>query len=249
MVVIYFSGTGNSEYIARGFARRMDVPCYSIEENLDFKTVLGNSEIVVFCYPIYGSCVPRLLREFAASCQNYLQGKKFVILCTQMMFSGDGAKAMARLLPEQGRNVVYAEHFNMPNNISNFWLFPIRDKERIRKIAAAEKKLDKVCSDINKGVKKLRGWGRASFLLGKIQSAFWPEVEKKKQGSFKAESNCSMCGLCVKLCPVNNLESTQQEIKQNSNCMLCYRCVNACPEKAAVVLIDTPPKRQYKGPV
>lgn len=139
MIMLYFSGTGNSEYIARRFSERMGVHCHSIEEDMDFAKLLADEDTVAVCYPIYGSCAPRIMRDFVERHRAVLSEKKFIILCTQMMFSGDGARAFARLLPGCDDHVVYAEHFNMPNNISNFWLFPVRDSERNRKQKSAEK--------------------------------------------------------------------------------------------------------------
>ena len=247
MIVLYFSGTGNSAYVAKGFAQRMGADCHSIEENLDFAALLAAHDTVAVCYPIYGSCVPRILRDFTARYSPALTEKKLIILCTQMMFSGDGARAFARLLPGCEGNVLYAEHFNMPNNISNFWLFPVREGERRRKQRTADRKLERVCRDIQNGVIKRRGWGRFSALLGRVQNSSWPAIEEKQKGSFQADSDCNRCGACVRRCPVGNLELTQAGVAQKDNCILCYRCVNLCPQKAATVLVHTKPKRQYKG--
>ena len=247
MIVLYFSGTGNSAYIAEGLARRMGADCHSIEEDVDFADLLSAHDTVAVCYPIYGSSVPRIMREFAAKHSAILAEKKFVILCTQMMFSGDGAHAFARLLPGCDGNVRYAEHFNMPNNISNFCLFPVREGERRRKQAAADHKLDRVCGDIQSGIVKRRGWSRFCALLGKLQNTYWPAIEKKQAGSFSADGECNRCGLCVRRCPVKNLALTEEGITQNNSCILCYRCVNLCPPKAATVMLHTKSKRQYKG--
>ena len=247
MLMLYFSGTGNSAYIAKCFSAKMGANCYSIEEDLDFAALLARADTVAVCYPIYGSCVPRLMREFVARYHSLLAEKRLVIFCTQMMFSGDGAKAFARLLPGCEQHVIYAEHFNMPNNISNFWLFPVRDGERIRKKRAADKRLERVCRDLQNGIVKRRGWGTVSMLLGRIQGAPWPAVEKKRIGSFAADGDCSRCGLCVRHCPVQNLELTETGILQKNNCMLCCRCMNLCPRQAAMVILPTKPKRQYKG--
>ena len=132
MIILYFSGTGNSRFIAEQFAKRMNISAYSIEQNLDFGTLLSKEDTVAFCYPIYGSCVPRIMREFVSRYRKHLEPKKLIIFCTQMLFSGDGAKAFARLLPGCDERVIYAEHFLMPNNICNFFLFPIREKEKIK---------------------------------------------------------------------------------------------------------------------
>lgn len=64
MITIYFSGTGNSKYIAKQFSKRMDCDCYSIEEKTDFKSILNNTDKIAVVYPIYGSCVPRIMGEF-----------------------------------------------------------------------------------------------------------------------------------------------------------------------------------------
>lgn len=247
MVTIYFSGTGNSEYIAQRFSEKMKAKCHSIEENIDFEHLLARTNVIAVCYPIYGSCVPRIMREFVEKHKRAFRRKKLIIFCTQMMFSGDGARAFTRLLSGCHNHVIYAEHFNMPNNISNFFLFPIREKERIRKVNAANKKLDVVCSNIKKGVIKKRGWSKFAHLLGKMQNSSYPAIEEKQKGSFVADSNCIQCGLCVKHCPMKNLELDEAGVKQKNNCILCYRCVNLCPKKAATVFIHKKPKQQYKG--
>lgn len=247
MIMLYFSGTGNSEYIARRFSERMGVHCHSIEEDMDFAKLLADEDTVAVCYPIYGSCAPRIMRDFVERHRAILSEKKLIILCTQMMFSGDGARAFARLLPGCDDHVVYAEHFNMPNNISNFWLFPIREGERRRKQRAADRKIERVCRDIQSGIINLRGWSDFSALLGKMQNTHWLDVEEKQKSSFLANSDCNRCGLCVRRCPVQNLVLTETGVSQKNNCILCYRCVNLCPKQAATVLLHKKPKRQYKG--
>lgn len=58
MIVFYFSGTGNSKFIARQFAEKMDAEFHSIEEKIDFKRLFNLVDTVAVVYPIYGSCVP-----------------------------------------------------------------------------------------------------------------------------------------------------------------------------------------------
>ena len=246
MVIIYFSGTGNSKYIAEQFAKKMDVKCHSIEEKMDFDHLFSTVQTIAVCYPIYGSCVPRIMREFVEKYKKAFESKKLIIFCTQMMFSGDGAKAFARLIPDCDKHVIYAEHFNMPNNICNFFLFPIRERERIKKTKAADKKLEIVCHNIKNGIIKRRGWGTISSVLGKLQSVSFAKREGEYRSSFIADHDCIRCGLCVQSCPMNNLTLTEERVAHNNNCTLCYRCVNICPKQAATIMIHTKPKRQYR---
>lgn len=248
MIMLYFSGTGNSKYIANLFSGKFKCECYSIEEKVDFSKAIEANDTIGFCYPIYGSCVPRIMREFVDKNVEKLKNKKLIIFCTQAMFSGDGARALMDTLPKGYGEVIYAEHFNMPNNICNSSLFSIKNGEGIKKyIISAEKKMDKVCKDIKEGIIKKRGFSNFSHLIGKSQSAYWPKIEEKNKSSVNVDEDCVKCGVCVKLCPMKNLILEESGIKQNNNCILCYRCVNACPKKAITVLFNKKPKVQYKG--
>lgn len=248
MLMLYFSGTGNSRYIANLFSQKTGAECYSIEEKMDFRKAIEAHETLAFCYPIYGSYVPRIMREFVATYTDKLKDKKVIIFCTQLMFSGDGARVFTDLLPEGYGEVIYAEHFNMPNNICNVNLFRVRNGEETKRyIKIAQKKMEHVVQDLNKGKIKKRGFNKVSHYLGKSQSAFWPEVEERSKASVKVDEDCIQCNKCVKLCPMKNLKLEDNAIQQKNNCILCYRCVNACPKKAITVLVHKKPKKQYKG--
>ncbi|MHB1152933.1 MAG: EFR1 family ferrodoxin [Eubacteriales bacterium] len=125
MLMLYFSGTGNSKYIAETFSNRMNALCYSIEEPRTFGDIIKQNEIIGFCFPTYGSRIPRIMRAFVLRHINQLKSKKLIIFCTQLMFSGDGARVFTDLLPKNHVEVIYAEHFNMPNNLCNFPVFKV----------------------------------------------------------------------------------------------------------------------------
>ena len=249
MIMLYFSGTGNSKFVAEKFSEKAGCECHSIEEKIDFKAVSAKHDTVAVCYPIYASSVPRIMRNFVKDNPEVFDNKKLIIFCTQMMFSGDGAKAFTRLVKGSEDRVIYAEHFNMPNNISNSDKLKISEKERLKKIPKAEQKIEKICNDLKKGKVFRRGWGSFSEKLGKIQNTTWYQNEEKRKSSFKAAEDCIKCGLCAKNCPVQNLSMGENGVVQHDNCILCFRCVNLCPVKAAMVLKERRPEVQYKGPV
>ena len=112
-------------------------------------------------------------------------------------------------------------------NLYNYSIDFVVGLTRKNKIYPKIEKLDKVCSDIQKGIVKKRGWNTFSNILGKTQN-IW-------------------CGLCVNKCPMHNLELVNGKVKQNGNCTLCYRCVNICPKQSCTVYFTKKPKKQYKG--
>lgn len=248
MLMLYFSGTGNSKYIANLFSQSVGAKCHSIEEKIDFKKEIQKHETIGFCYPIYASNIPRIMREFVYKYSELLKNKKLIIFCTQLIFSGDGARVFTDILPDGYGEVIYAEHFNMPNNLCNCGIFSVKNGDKIKKyIKSAEKKIERICKDLEKGKIRKRGFNKFSNIMGKCQGMHWIEIEEKNKSSVQVDDDCIKCGLCTKICPMKNLDLVNGEIVQNNNCILCYRCVNACCRKSITVLIHKKPKTQYKG--
>ena len=266
MLMLYFSGTGNSKYIAELFCSVMNMhtdqtantglpanadmnaQCYSIEENINFKELISSHETIGFCYPIYGSRVPRIMRGFAGKYIGLLKDKKVIIFCTQWMFSGDGARVFIDMFSRNYVEVIYAEHFFMPNNVNNLFILPLESDKKIKKYAAgAERKMQLVCDNIKNGIIKKRGFNGFSRFLGLFQGVFMPTWEKKALDLVKVYDDCNQCGICVSICPMRNFENRNGKIVTKGNCTICYRCINKCPQKAIAVFLKARVKNQYKG--
>ena len=233
ITMLYFSGTGNSRYIAEIFASKMGADCHSIEDGANFIEIIKKAETIAFFYPIYGSRIPRPMRDFAAKHKSLLKGKKLIIFCTQAMFSGDGARAFVDLLPKNHAKIIYADHFIMPNNIPNIPFMSLPSKRQMVKYKArAKRKMARVCGHIKRGVIVRRGFNLISQALGLIQGAFWPKIEKWGADKIRVGKNCINCGLCVKICPVDNFVQKKGKITPKDNCALCFRCIHKCPQKA-----------------
>ena len=251
MVTLYFSGTGNTKYIAQQYSKRMNCGCYSIEDNIDFIKVISMNECICVCFPIYDSRVPRIFREFIHKYRELFKDKQLIILVTQMFFSGDGARSLTDLFPKNYLHVLYAEHFNMPNNVCNIpflWKIWVKNgRLNDKKLYKANKKLKKTCNDIKSGRVVKRGFNVFSKILGLCQGSFAEKIEERGKVSVKTYSDCTGCGICVKICPMKNLELIGGKIEHKNNCTICYRCVNTCPQKAITALINRKPKIQYHG--
>ena len=233
MLTLFFSGTGNSAYVAGLLAAEMGGDCLSIEEDRPFDRLIRAAETVAFVYPIYGSCMPRILRMFVRAHREALHGKQLVILCTQMMFSGDGAHRLTDELDKGTYTVRYAEHIVMPNNVNNLRIFPQPKQETVQKLADhAKQRIAEIGADIRAGKAVRRGFAIGSRLLGLTQAAFMPFVEKKASRAVRIGGDCNGCGLCVKRCPMHNLTMENGRVAAHGDCTLCYRCINLCPQRA-----------------
>lgn len=249
MLTIYFSGTGNSRYIAEQFSKRMKWACFSIEEKADFDRLIKDADTIAFCYPIYGSDVPLIMQNFLHEHASLLENKKLIIFCTQLLFSGDGARVMTDYLLGVPHQVIYAEHFNMPNNICNFFLFRVPTQKRIEGyVRRADRKLLRVCNEINQGRIRLRGFNPISKYTGLLtQRKGFQKMLIHIKTDVLVDEDCISCGKCVQLCPMKNLILENKVIVQQNNCTACFRCVNECPKQAITVFIHRKVKKQYHG--
>jgi len=226
----------------------MNAACHSIEEKIDFTGLIAPEDVIGFCYPIYGSRLPRLMREFVSMNEKSLKGKKLIIFCTQMIFSGDGSRVLTDLLPRDHAQVIYAEHFLMPNNVCNLFFLPVPgDKTIDWYLAKSQKKMQAVCENISNGKVRKRGFNPGSRALGLVQGVFLPGLEERAKKKVWISDDCDLCGLCVTICPMENLAVESGKIVTSDNCMMCYRCINKCPKKALKVFLKGRVKKQYAG--
>jgi len=239
----------------------MEAHCISIESNVDFAETITSHDTIAFCYPIYCSRVPRIMREFVTKHMEHLKGKKIIIFVTQWLFSGDGARVFTDMFEENYIEVIYAQHFNFPNNIGNLPFSKIASPEKIQKyMRKSNIKMNKACKDIKNGVVVHHGFGILSQSLGKIQGLPWQGnsksdsinrskfyLEERTKSNVKIHPECIACNVCIFICPMDNLENNQGKIQPLNNCTGCYRCVNRCPKKAITVMLHRRPKWQYSN--
>ena len=222
----------------------MKSACCSIEDDADFEKLIAQSDTIAFCYPIYFSRVPRILREFVVLHLDKLKGKKIAIFCTQQILSGDGTRAFTALLPKNYADVIYTEHFFCPSNI---WPVTTSRAKIEKSFARTKRKMQAACQNIKNGKVKKRGFGIGARALGLIQAPLALPIERKANKSVRIADDCTKCGVCVKTCPMNNFALENKKAAHKNNCTVCYRCVNECPQKAITVVFHGKVRKQYKG--
>lgn len=249
MLILYFSGTGNSRYVAEQFCAQTGCECHSIEERRDFDRLLADHAVVAVCYPVYFSGVPRPLRDFAAHHRAAFRGKQLLILCTQMLCSGDGARAFTDLFPRHWFLVLYAAHFWMPGNLCNR-LPAVVYGERVRRweCRRAVRKIQKIRGHLRRQKQVTRGFHSLFRPWGRWRRRRLGRAEQRAQSGVFVNDRCTGCGQCVCLCPVGNLSLCNGRVVPQDRCVLCYRCVNRCPQQALRVVYPQAVVAQYPGP-
>ncbi len=244
MVTIYFSGTGNSEFLAKKFSEKMNCKCFSIEERVDFNRIIKENDTIALCYPIHFSKAPVFFMDFVSKHKEVFRGKKVIVLCSQQFYSGDGARSIFDLLEDV--EVLYTEHFNMQNNITawpSYYMLTKRNNKRC--LSGVEKKTEKIARDIKEGKVKLKGFSEFSKFLGRGQHISPERIKEKQSKAVRVNESCVLCGKCVKHCPTKNLKLERGQVTDIGECNFCMRCVNLCPKKSITVMIHGKVREQY----
>lgn len=239
-------------------ARGIDTSSHSIEQLApgDAGRIIAENDVVGIAYPIYGSDLPQLMKDFIGSLAP-VKGKKAFVFCTQWLWSGDGARVGAQLLQGLGYNVSWAEHFCMPNNVSvtvaSFLPYTNNPGKLARKLTKTTVKITRFAGRIASGRPFLRGFNLVAMLAGNMQRLPFRRFFHRLRDHIGVNlTRCTNCGNCTFLCPSENLVREGSEIKTKGSCMLCLRCYSFCPQMAITYLKKLhrlSRGKPYQGPV
>ncbi|MDD7457356.1 MAG: EFR1 family ferrodoxin [Clostridia bacterium] len=248
VAIIYFSGTGNTRYVAHRLKHELSVSAVTVNicKELDFDGIIKNSDYLFFCYPVYGSMTPKIMDEFVLKYADIIKGKEVGVVITQGLLSGDGAMDLARKLQNLGTVVTTTEHFIMPDNLCDVGK-PITDKEIFDILNKTNKKINDYIKDFENGKARKRGNNPFSRMIGGAQRVVCKKLFPRLEQNIKLDNErCIGCGWCKENCPTTNITIENGKAKFLDRCTLCYRCVNGCPKKA-IAIMGKKTESQYKG--
>ena len=226
-MVVYFSGTGNSKYVAERIAGSLQEKLLCMNEQIksgDTGTVKTGENLVVVV-PTYAWRIPRVVSDWIG--QTEFVGAKNVWYVMSCGSGIGGADIYNRKLSEKkGLKHMGTAQIIMPENY--IAMFNAPDVEKAKKIvAAAGPDIAKAVMAIKHGEKLLSksGFG-ASFESGLVNDIFYAAFVKAK--AFYADQTCTGCGKCVEACPFHVMVKAEDS-PTSSKCIACGICAKACP--------------------
>lgn len=247
-MIFYYSGCGNSRFIAKSIAEAIGEQLVFIPEaqrENRYEYDLAEGEKVGFVYPIYSWRPPHLVEEFVAKLR--LNGTASYVWTA--VTCGDNVGLTEKIFREElkavGLELNAAYCFRMPNTYVNMMGMSV-DKPEVAndKIAKAKEKLPKVIEMIKEKMAysdMIKG-AFPRFKSNVIGSGFYKWASDKP---FFSTDECISCGMCAKVCPLQNITMENGRPHWNGNCNTCDACYHHCPEHAIQYGKSTRGKGQY----
>lgn len=234
-VLYFFSGTGNTKWVADVFKKcfkknGIDLELLNIERIEDIK--LRQIDFLIVGSPVYAKVEPKIVDDFLNKLPNTLKHLKTIVYVTQGGKSSSAPSIIAKKLKIKGYNVLIQESIKMINNYY-FRLGKepnVNDCEKI--LNNAEYKVKNIVEDfINKNKFKKQS-SLVRMEIDKIYGNFFTRMIPKISKNITATSECTKCGVCLINCPKSNITFEDGKAVFHSKCMLCLRCLYICPINA-----------------
>ena len=231
--IYWFSGTGNSLYVAKTVAEGLDgkaevVSMASAMRNADLRR---GCERVGLVFPVYAwgppALVQRFLKRFPA------EGTQSVFaIATYAVMPGGTMSLVENALKSKGVSLDASYGVKMPENYPPMGGAPKPDKQE-RILNAAESAIAKIMADLNGPSPHSAKRGNVIFrVLGKLVNPLFRKGLKKADGKFYADDKCNHCGVCQKVCPVGDIELVEGRPRWLGHCEQCFACLHWCPQQA-----------------
>lgn len=252
-MIFYFSGTGNSLYVAKEIAEKNKEELISIATILkDSKNIyeftLKENEVIGFIYPIYAWAPPKQVLEFVEKLKlnNYKDNYIFTVAtCGENI--GKTIEVLSKTLSKKNLQLNSGFSIKMPNNYIILGDVDSKEVEK-KKLLEAES----IIAEINDTIKsKANGVFKVEkgFMPGLLTNVINPLFSKGAAETKKFYSNdkCTGCGICEKVCNCSNI-NVQGRPTWGSNCTQCLACIHLCPTSAIQYGKGTIKKGRYKNP-
>ncbi|MDD3225311.1 MAG: EFR1 family ferrodoxin [Clostridium sp.] len=250
--IYYFSGTGNSLKIAKDLAKKLgNTELRSIIKAVkDEREIIFSSKRIGIVYPVYIWGMPPIVSKFIKKISKNNNAKYIFAVATNHTQLAGSLLMLANKLSSKGLKLSSGFSVIMPNS------YTLSQKEQsmddLRKIfSASEKRLDEITSFIKseKTCKIERGTLKQCIVNTEFIYRFVALIFPWLDIPFSSDNKCSSCGLCERICPVQNIKLKNGKPFWIHNCEQCFRCINFCPKQSIQYLNKTNGKLRYKNPL
>lgn len=247
--IYYFSGTGNSYYIAKGLQERIpDSKIIPMAGLMDKTTISAKGKTIGFVFPVHALTIPLAVKKFIKKVE--MNSTEYVFaVATREGSIFRGFKKIDQLLSKKKKKLNSHFILNMPLNDPRREDFKNPVKTEIHEFEKViQNKMDDIANTV---VKKNNNREKDSAYLFKVSNnpvsgyllekiiLFCMNISEYTGGVnyFYTETKCNGCGICEKVCLSKKIKITNNKPiwRKNVLCYMCFACLNYCPKKCVQI--------------
>lgn len=235
-MIFYFSGTGNTRWVAEQIAKAIGDELVYIPDAIrdgKYDYTIDEKETIGFCFPTHGWQPPRIVREFISKLKVELRYCWAVTTCGDNM--GETMTILNKDLAKIGLRASAMFSVIMPESyVCLPFMYTDTEEKEHQKIATARQQLPHIIECIRErrtGVVELEK-GATPRLYSYVIGGYFNARMITDKKFMVDEDVCIKCGKCVKVCPVDNIQGTPPEWIHNGRCTSCLACYHYCPTHA-----------------
>jgi ferredoxin len=246
--IYYFSGTGNSLFVAMDIAAKMKGKVIPIASLIDKDNISTNAEVIGIVFPVYNAVLdgmPLMVKKFVNRLEN-IASKYIFTVCTCKGWSRVTISKIGELLKVRGGKLSAGFTVTMPDN-SN----PTTITQQQRMFSNWKKKLEVIYQYVNA---RKTGRYENTLLFNLIAFPYMAKGEREtlnlysklanstnlpyeelvllSDRSFLVDDKCNGCKICANICPATNILIINDKPNWQNHCESCLACINWCPKKA-----------------
>lgn len=250
-MILYFSATGNTRFIAEELASRLGDESLDLLKRIKQKdySPISSDKPFVICVPVYVCEMPAFIKELILNTP-FEGNKDIYFVFSSGGYSGISSFLAKRIARKKGLNYMGSADFRMPRNYIANDVYPELSEEEIRRrIDNSYKQIPKISELISKHSKLVKRSKHVWLFEIIITVPFTPVWTRIRQGvkKFSVSSKCIGCRKCARLCPLNVIKPDEKgrPVWDAKMCAHCMSCIQNCPVEAIEYGDITPPKKRY----
>jgi len=231
----YFTGTGNSLYIARELAKRLAVDGESVTvisiASLDLSSpMVSEADRIGIIFPVYFVDIPDPVARFIRALE-VPRSTRIFIADNFGEYDWGVLRRVRKLLGEKGLKLFASFRFYMPDNSITFPSGPEKTEAFLRDCLPL---MDEVAGHVLRDAPHFDD-GSMAFapIIAPMMRSICYGILGFRDMRLNA-ARCTGCGVCSQVCPekIIKMNDGKPEWTDRKRCAACFACIHACPAKA-----------------
>ncbi len=238
--IYFFSGTGNSLVVARDLSEKVQGTLIPAASLMHRDNITSEAAVIGFVFPIYDFKPPGLIIECVNKFKD-LDSKYIFAVCTYGIAPLKAIKVFDESVRASGGKLASGFAVKMPHNGLGCGSFSQVQHDQM--FEDWKRRREEISEYLNSGKEGTLEGSKvfSSLILSGVLVRRIPffvrllkQVMMKGWGSlgFVTNEGCDGCGICKRVCPVDNIDIIDGKPSWSDHCINCFACYHWCPKDA-----------------